>query len=484
MRTDNGAKTKPSRCAREGEVDGVTPFGLREGTWVMDMGIPAAACVLIVFIACVVRFRSFRRVLGVGALVMLLATMAYLSLSRPEVRHGSKLAVIVETRNVRVSSTNYPAPTSDASREVSLERASEAVWPFHKSLAADAYPTRDRAITALAAQSVKELHEGLARASQVLVATQDEAGLTQELVAALSREAPQLEVKPARVPNLARLVRPAREEKVDVERLTQTFATEIGAAIAAQLQEYLTLNPSSVARRALRTARWAFSSEAAVLEVSEQAGEHEGTLTARLSYTTLAGQRIERKRFLLTYGERPWVVAAHGPGHSESASYVGRSALEPTPEAALRAARARAWQRLRVDVQNRVSDRHLSIIERMMLRRGGLDRDIKRIVGTPWTAEQEFVQALELERGPAYRAAVRMAPVNVAQAARHVVDRARMMHQTMLMRVLGLLLLGALTYGGYRIIDAGTRGHFTWRWRFVSAVAFVTVAAFALLFVA
>lgn len=462
---------------------------------VVNITIPVAGCVLIVcIVACALCFRSFRRVLCVGALVTMLVAMAMLMLSRaPSGPHrGPRPVVVVETRKVQMSSTIHPAPTSDTGREASIERApeamvadqaeGEAVWPFHKSLAADAYPTRDRAITALVAQSVKELREGLARASQVLVATQDEAGLTQEIVTALGREAPQLEVEPARVPNLVRLVRPARKEKIDVERFAKTFATEIGAAIAAQLQEYLTLDPGRVARKALRTARWAFSSESAVLEVSEQAGEHEGTLTARLSYTTLAGQRIERKRFLLAYGERPWVVAAHGPGDSESASYVGRSALEPTRKAALRAARARAWQRLGVDVQNRVSGRNLSVIERVMLRRGGLDRHIKRIVRRRWA--QEFVQTIQLERGPAYRAAVRMTPVNVPQTARLVADRAQMIHQSMLMRVLGLLLLGALTYGGYRILDAGTRGHFTWRWRFVSAVAFVAVAALALLFVA
>lgn len=464
---------------------------------VVNLGIPVAGCVLIVcIVACALCFRSFRRVLCVGALVMMLVVMARMFSHAPSgLRRGPRPVVVVETRNYRMSSTIHSAPTSDTGREASIERAPEVVivdraegepvWPFHKSLAADAYPTRERAITSLAAQSVKELREGLARASQVLVATQDEAGLTQEIVAALGREAPELEAKPAHVPNLMQLVRPAREEKVDIKRFAETLATEVGTAIATQLREYLALDPESIARRAVRTARWALSSEsAAVLEVSEQVGEHEGTFSARLSYTTLAGQRIERKRFLLAYGERPWVVAARGPGQSESASYVGRSALEPTPRAALRVAHARAWQRLGVDVQNRLGNWNLSIIERMMLRRGGLDRHIKRIVGRRWGAQQEFVQTIQLERGPAYRAAVRMTPVNVTQAARHVVDRARMMHQTMLMRVLGLLLLGALTYGGYRILDAGTRGHFTWRWRFVSAVAFVAVAAFALLFVA
>lgn len=453
----------------------------------MDIGILPAGCVLIVcIVACALRFRSFRRVLCMGALVMMLAAMAMLTLSRSESRHGPRPAVITETRNVRMSSMNHPAPTSDAGREASIERSPDAVWPFHKSLPADAYPTRDRAITALVALSVKELREGLARTSHVLVATRDEAGLTQELVAALGREAPELEVKPARVPNLSHLVPPAAEKKepVDIEGMAQTIAARIASAIMTELQRHMALGAEGVTRRVFKAAESALSAEAAVLEVREQAGEHDGTFTVRLTYTTLGGVQAQQKRFVLAYGERPWVVAARGPGNSESASYVGRSALEPTRKAALRAARARAWQRLRVDVRNRVDDRNLSIIERMMLRRGGLDRDIKRIVGTPWTAEQEFVQAIQLERGPAYRAAVRMAPVNVTQTARHVADRAQMMHQSMLMRVLGLLLLGALTYGGYRILDAGTRGHFTWRWRFVSVVTFVAVAAIALLFVA
>ena len=254
---------------------------------VVNITIPVAGCVLIVcIVACAVRFRLFRHVLGVGALIMMLVVMARMFSRAPSgSRHGPRQIVVAETRKVQMSSTIHPAPTSDTGREASIERApeamvadqaeGEAVWPFHKSLAADAYPTRDRAITALVAQSVKELREGLARASQVLVATQDEAGLTQEIVTALVREAPQLEVEPARVPNLVQLVRTARKEKIDIERLTKTFATEIGAAIAAQLQEYLTLDPGRVARGALRTARWAFSSESAVLEVSEQAGEHD-----------------------------------------------------------------------------------------------------------------------------------------------------------------------------------------------------------------
>ena len=44
-----------------------------------------------------------------------------------------------------------------------------------------------------------------------------------------------------------------------------------------------------------------------------------------------------------------------------------------------------------------------------------------------------------------------------------------------------MLVLGSLTYLGYRVLDGGTRGHFTWRLRFFSLAAFVVATALTLL---
>ncbi len=303
-------------------------------------------------------------------------------------------------------------------------------WPLLAHWPADRYPTRDRAVEALAARVVGELRDGAAACSRLLVvAESDEPGVG-DVVNALRLRAGSLSVAMA------------ADDDIDS------------------------------------------ASDAAVLVVDDQQADEAGALSVDLAYPTLNGDRGDKK-LTVAYAAAPWVLEGASVRDPSGAVFVGRSDAVGMSEKAQAIAERVALRRLADAVRARLEAQGMPRVARWALRDDRLDEMLEPIaVATGWRAEAAFAQTLQTGQGSLSRAAVRSAPVNVNRIADQVARQVDARRASWATQGFAVLILGGLTYLGYRVLDGGTRGHFTWRLRVVSLAAFVAATTATLLVVA